>query len=36
METVATVYCKGKWAHIMSFGIHGRFFEADAAKCGTD
>ena len=26
METLAMLYCTGDWKHVMSFGIHGRFF----------
>ena len=26
MQVVATLYCGGEWAHLMSFGIHGHFF----------
>lgn len=32
MTTTASLYCRGNWSHVMSFGIHGRFFPADGRK----
>ena len=27
MKTISTLYCQDDWKHLMSFGIHGDFFQ---------
>ena len=27
MKTISTIYCQDDWKHLMSFGIHGDFFQ---------